>query len=92
LGGSLGGRKLRDRWENEMGQDVAITLGTKGCCIVATHRSDWRKKTGGLDQEAGRTSIGRGGGGLKYRVWVSNLFLAMGNIGCGLFRRPHVEK
>jgi hypothetical protein len=25
-----------------MGQDAAIMLSTKGCCIVATHRSDWR--------------------------------------------------
>ena len=52
LGRSLGGRKLRGRWEDEMGQDVAIMLSTKGCCIVATHRSDWRKKTDGHGLEA----------------------------------------
>jgi len=51
LGGSFGGRKLRDRWEDEMGQDVAMMLSTKRCCVVATHRSDWRKKTGGRGQE-----------------------------------------
>jgi len=53
LGGSLGGKKLRDRWENETGQDVAIMLSTNGCCVVAKHRSDWRKKTGGHGQEVG---------------------------------------
>jgi len=53
LGGSLGGRKLRDRWEDEVGQDVAIMLSAKGCCVVATHRSDWRKETAHHGQEAG---------------------------------------
>jgi hypothetical protein len=52
-GGSLGGRKLRDRWEDEMGQDGAIMLNMKGCYIVAKHRCDWRKKMGGHGQELG---------------------------------------
>jgi hypothetical protein len=36
LGGSLGGRQLRDRLEDKVGQDAARLLSTKGCCMAAT--------------------------------------------------------